>query len=167
MEEVASAFDSGTFNGTLETGLRAVMVLRKAYPKSMDIHRLTAMDYLLVRTSMLDGPPDLHPATPIMSPVTQVRRESVLNGLAMMMSRQLVSQEVTDSGIKYIAGDYCAFFVDSFQSVYLQQLIDRAEWLVGYFKDYSDLEFENLMKEMLDNWVAEFQDEIKKTGETE
>ena len=64
-----------TFNGPLEAGVRAVAVLGSAYPAGFDIQRLTAFDYLLVRTSVLNGPDDLHPSAPIQTPATEVRRD--------------------------------------------------------------------------------------------
>ncbi len=65
MDEVARDQFSLTFNGPLEAGVRAVAVLGFAFPRAYDIQRLTAFDYLLVRTHQLGGPDDLHPATPI------------------------------------------------------------------------------------------------------
>ncbi len=45
-----------TFNGPLEAGVRSVALLVAAYPAAYDIRQLTIFDYLLVRTSELDGP---------------------------------------------------------------------------------------------------------------
>ncbi|MBY5916505.1 threonine transporter [Rhizobium leguminosarum] len=150
---------ASAFNGPLETGVRAVFVLHAHFPRAVDLNRLTAMDYLVVRTSVLDGPADLHPPTPIMSPVTQVRRKSVQSAVALMMSRGLIEQVVDQSGILFQAGDNAEFFVTALQTPYLRQLYDRAEWLAGYFQNYSDGAFDDLMRNLLTNWVSEFQDE--------
>jgi hypothetical protein len=158
MEAVAPA-DIVTFNGPVETGMRAVVCLHASFPRELDIQRLTALDYLIVRTSLLDGPPDLHPATPIMTPVTQVRRKAVYAGLDLMMSRELVERVIKEQGIYFRAGDYSSFFVDSLVTIYSQQLLRRAEWISDYFKNYDDDAFESLMSSLLDDWVAEFQDE--------
>jgi hypothetical protein len=72
MDEVASHKHALTFNGQLEAGVRAVAILGAAFPCAFDLQRLTAMDYLLVRTRQLGGPDDLHPATPIQTPATEV-----------------------------------------------------------------------------------------------
>ena len=98
MEKVDS-LDRSPFNGALETGLRAVMALHASFPRELDIQRLTALDYLVVRTSLLDGPEDLHPSTPITTPVTQVRRKAVYAALDLLMSRELVERSITDHGI--------------------------------------------------------------------
>lgn len=147
------------FNGLLETGMRAVLVLHAHFPRSVDLNRLTAMDYLVVRTSVLNGPQDLHPPTPIMSPVTQVRRKSVQSAATLMMSRGLIEQTIDESGIFFLAGDNSEFFVNALQTPYMQQLYERALWLAAYFEDYNYERFDELMRTLLDNWVSEFQDE--------
>lgn len=153
------ATTASTFNGPLETGVRAVFVLHAQFPRAVDLNRLTAMDYLVVRTSVLDGPRDLHPATPIMSPVTQVRRKSVQSAVALMMSRGLIEHVVHESGILFQAGDNSEFFVNALQTPYLRQLYERAQWLAGYFEHHSDEDFDEIMRNLLTNWVSEFQDE--------
>jgi hypothetical protein len=148
----------------LETGMRADMNLHACFPKLMDIQRLTALDYLIVRTSVLDGPPDLHPATPILSPITQVRRKSVQSAVRLMISRELVQQIVTEHGIFYRAGESAKFFVDALQSSYSQQLVNRARWLAKYSNQLDDDEFDSQMNQLLEHWVSEFQDEANSTG---
>lgn len=158
METVSA---SGPFNGTLETGIRLVFILHAFYPTAVDINKLTYLDYLVVRTSLLDGgPPDLHPPTPIIPPVTQVRRKFVQAAVSLMMTRNLVEQVVEPGGIYYLAGDNSEFFVNAVQTSYLLQLSQCARWLADYFRDYSDEGFEALMGGLLKNWVAEFQDEM-------
>ncbi|MDF9304874.1 threonine transporter [Tritonibacter mobilis] len=147
------------FNGPVETGMRAVVCLHACFPNELDIQRLTALDYLIVRTSLLDGPPDLHPSTPIMTPVTQVRRKAVYAALDLMMSRELVERTITEQGIYYRAGEYSSFFVDALSTSYAQQMLSRARWIADYFAAYDDEAFESLMTDLLDDWVAEFQDE--------
>lgn len=147
------------FNGPLETGFRAVVCLHACFPNELDIQRLTALDYLVVRTSVLDGPHDLHPSTPIMTPVTQVRRKAVYAGLDLMMSRELVERTISEEGIFYRAGEYSSFFVEALTTSYAQQLLQRAKWIAEFFQGYDDSAFESLMSELLNDWVAEFQDE--------
>ena len=164
MEKIDRTPTPLTFNGALESGVRAVLALYACYPAGLDLQRITAMDYLMVRTSLLDGPSDLHPGTPVMTPVTQVRRKTVQDGLHLMMSRDLVSQSATSHGIYFTAGDNSALFVDCLQSFYLQQLKERAEWLTSYFQSYNDEDFDGLMRDLLTNWISEFQDESVSAG---
>ncbi|WP_412563277.1 ABC-three component system middle component 2 [Thalassobius sp. MITS945101] len=160
MEAVAPETNS-PFNGPVETGMRAVLCLHASFPKELDIQRLTALDYLLVRTSLLGGPPDIHPSTPIMTPVTQVRRKAVSESLDLMMSRELVERSITEKGIFYRAGEYSSFFVDALCTSYSEQLRYRANWIADYFATYSDDAFEDHMRSLLSDWVSEFQDETK------
>jgi len=147
-----------TFNGPLEAGIRAVAILGSAYPNSFDIQRLTAYDYLLVRTSVLDGPEDLHPSAPIQTPATEVRRKTVQDALHMMMTRDLIERDVSEAGISYRAGDAAAMFLESLTTPYICALKERAEWLTNRLFDYDEAAFDVMMREFFDLWVVEFQD---------
>jgi ABC-3C biological conflict system middle component len=158
MDEVATSRRSITFNGPLEAGVRVVTVLGAAYPRTFDLHHLTALDYLLVRTKELDGPESIHPPTPIRSPNAEVRRRVVQQGLVLMMSRDLVARQATSLGIQYLAGESTAAFLDSLRSPYLMELKLRANWLVDYFKDQSEEAFAQTIRRFFDDWVVEFQE---------
>lgn len=147
-----------TFNGPLEAGIRAVAVLGSAYPASFDIQRLTAYDYLLVRTSVLDGPEDLHPSAPIQTPATEVRRKVVQDALHMMMTRDLIERDVGEKGITYRAGDAAAMFLESLTTPYICALKERAQWLTSRLSDYDEDAFDVMMREFFDQWMVEFQD---------
>lgn len=149
---------SMTFNGLLETGVRIVMLLNSSFPKNYDLQRLTALDYLLIHTSLLGGPKDSHPKTPIKTPLTQVRRETIQHAINLMISRNLILQNVLPDGIYYSAGDSSTFFVESFQSSYLKDLNMRAKWLHGFFKNFTEREFETKVNTILEDWIAEFQE---------
>ncbi len=157
MDKVAGRDTILTFNGPLEAGVRAVAVLGAAFPRCFDIQRLTAFDYLLVRTSKLGGPEDLHPATPIQTPATEVRRKVVQDALHLMMTRDLITRLIQDDGIRYCAGEAAAMFLDSLRTPYLEGLKDRAEWLVHHLANYTDEEFDGLMHQFFNTWVMEFQ----------
>ena len=149
---------SATFNGPLETGVRLVIILNSSFPKNYDIQRLTALDYLLVHTSILGGPNDLHPQTPIKTPLTQVRRKIIQNAVSLLISRNIISQNISPQGIYYSAGESSDFFVNSFRTSYLKGLDERAKWLNQYFKNFTDREFETKMNTILEDWITEFQE---------
>lgn len=125
-----------------------VAVLGAAFPRCFDIQRLTAFDYLLVRTRQLGGPEDLHPPTP---------RRVVQDALHLMMTRDLVVRSIQDDGIRFSAGEGTAMFLDSLRTPYLRGLKDRAAWLVHHLAKYTDGEFDDLMRRFFDTWVIEFQ----------
>jgi hypothetical protein len=165
MDEIEPSGRQVTFNGPLEAGIRAVALLGAAYPKAFDLQRLTALDYLLVRTDDLDGGPEsLHPPTPLRSPDAEVRRRIVHQGLVLMMSRDLVEQEPQEAGLMYVAGENAAAFLDALQSSYLLKLKDRANWLIGHFNDYTDAEFKAIIRQYFDDWMIEFQEFERSIG---
>jgi len=149
---------SMTFNGPLEAGLRAVAVLGTDYPNTYDLERLTAYDYLLVRTSGLGGPDDLHPNTPIQTPATQVRRKIVQDAIHMMMSRDLIERKIGAFGIEYCAGESASLFLDSLKTPYISELKMRAAWLTKHFANFDKDQFDVVMREMFDHWMMEFQE---------
>jgi hypothetical protein len=146
-----------TFNGPLEAGIRAISILGAAYPRTYDLQRLVAFDYLLVHTGEIDGPDNLHPPTPLHSAELLVRRKLVEQSLLLMMTRALVEREITAEGIKYGAGENAATFLSSVSTSYLLALKDRAAWLVGTLGDLTDEQFQSGMRRFFDKWVAEFQ----------
>lgn len=164
MEEVGAVVHRLTFNGPLEAGVRAVAVLGSAFPMSYDIERLTAYDYLLVRTEQLGGPNDLHPQSLIETPVTQVRRKVVQTALSLMATRNLVVRVVESDGLRYRAGEAAALFLESLRSPYLTELKVRAHWLVDHLKSYNDTSFQGAMRQSFDRWVVEFQNVERSLG---
>ncbi len=144
--------------------MRAVSILGAAYPRTYDLQRIVALDYLLVHTGDVDGPANLHPPTPMHSAELLVRRKLVEQSLLLMMTRDLVVREVTSDGIKYGAGENASTFLTSVSSSYLQALKDRAIWLVNVFGDLSDDAFKGIMHRFFDKWVEEFQEIEKSWG---
>lgn len=153
-----------TFNGPLEAGIRAISILGAAYPKTFDLHRLVALDYLLVHTGDINGPANLHPPTPTHSAELLVRRKLVEQSLHLMMTRDLVAREVTPDGIKYGAGENAATFLSSVSSSYLVAMKDRAAWLVEALGGLSDEQFKGVMRRFFDKWVEEFQQVERSLG---
>src|SRR3984893_7458792 len=130
MEKIEPNAKPATFNGSLEAGLRAGAILGAAFPRSYDLQRLIAFDYLLVHTGDIDGPSSLHPPAPLQSAELLVRRNLVQQALLLMMTRELVAREFGPEGIRYRAGENAAPFLSSLESDYLKALKDRAAWLV-------------------------------------
>ncbi|MFS8184497.1 ABC-three component system middle component 2 [Pseudovibrio denitrificans] len=151
--------NSLTFNSPFEAGVRAVALLGSAYPEGYDIQRLVAFDYLLVRTSILDGPTDLHPPAPIQPPATEVRRKIVQDALHLMMTRDLVQRDITEEGFTYRAGETAAMFLEALSTPYISALKERAQWLTAQFSEWDEVTFDQFMRELLDKWIVEFQDE--------
>jgi hypothetical protein len=52
---MTDAVQQNLFNGALETGVRSVVILETAYPRTFDLTQLTWLDHLVVHTEDLDG----------------------------------------------------------------------------------------------------------------
>lgn len=148
-----------TFNGSLETGIRATAFLTAAYPRTLDLQRLVAFDYLVSRTGQFrNAPKDLHPPTPISSPPTEVRRGIVQDALKLMLSRNLVEQLPTVNGIEYLAGEAAEFLMSSLDTPYTTRLRRRATWLVEEFGDLDTDRFDLMMRSLFERWAEEFEE---------
>jgi hypothetical protein len=145
-----------TFNGPLEAGIRAVWILAAAYPRTYDLQRLIALDYLLVHTAEIGGPDNLHPPTPMHSAELLVRRELVQQALLLMMTRHLVERQVAPDGIKYVAGENATTFLSSVTSSYHLRLKDRASWLINAIGSHTDDQLRAMMRRFFDKWAEEF-----------
>lgn len=157
MEEVIAPKRKGLpFNSPLETGIRSVGILAALYPKSFDLQRMVAFDYLVVHTADVGGPSSLHPDLPLRSAELLVRRELVERGLHLMMTRKLVDRAAESSGIVYRAGEMAEVFLSTLTSEYMNLLQLRAQWIAEVFGDMGDEEFRVLMRENFDKWVEQF-----------
>lgn len=147
------------FNGPLETGVRATAILTAAYPRSFDLQRLVAFDYLISRTGQFEnGPNDLHPPTPIKAPPTEVRRRIVQDALNLMLSRKLVEQQPTARGIEYVAGEAAEFLMSALRTPYADSLRERAAWLVEEFGEVDAERFDAMMRSLFERWAEEFEE---------
>jgi hypothetical protein len=146
-----------TFNSPIETGMRALILLATAYPVQFDLQRLLEYDYMMVHTGDVDGPPSIHPALPLRSGELLVRRQLIERGLMLMISRGLVSRHATEDGFMYQAEDDAGPFLDSLNAEYLNDLKNRAEWVVDRFRDMSDQEIRFMLTRVYDQWSREFQ----------
>lgn len=145
------------FNTPLECGLRSAVLLLAAYPRACDVQRMVQYDYLIVHSGDVDGgPQSIHPATPHRSGELLVRRSLVEAGLEFMTYRKVIERTYTGLGIVYVAGEYAVMFLDALTSVYVQQLRERAGWVVETFQEMPDEELDRYMKERWSQWGAEF-----------
>jgi hypothetical protein len=152
------------FNGALETGVRAAVVLDALYPRSFDLAHLTWFDHLVVHTADIGGPPSLHPDIPQRTGELLVRRRLVEDGLNLMRRLHLVDMQITERGILYLAFEEASAFVDSLRSKYGRELKDRAEWLAKYLGHASEGAIAELIAQRIGRWTVEFQGEAGPQG---
>jgi hypothetical protein len=152
--------DVPLFNSSLETGLRAVVVLDAAFPRSFDLSQLTWLDHLVVHTADIGGPDSLHPDIPQRTGELLVRRRLVEDGLNLMRRLHLVDTDTTADGIVYSARAEASAFVESLRSSYSRELRERAEWLARYVDEMSRNDLAKLISDRIGRWAVEFQGEV-------
>ncbi|WP_456386880.1 ABC-three component system middle component 2 [Desulfolithobacter sp.] len=146
------------FNGPVESGLRAAVLLYAIHPEFASLQRLVVFDYLLIHSDDIPGgPAGLHPKTPYRSGELLVRRDTLRRGMLLYMSRGLISNHYRESGIEYSATERTGAFLDALASEYTRALCERAEWVAERFGSNSDQDLDMLVKEHLGEWGAEFE----------
>lgn len=144
------------FNSSLETGVRALVVLVASYPKSLDLQRLVEFDYLVVHSGDVDGPESLHPPLPMRAGELLIRRDIIESGILLMMSRGFVNRVSTNTGIEYVATDTAMPFVSNLVSPYMKSLQDRANWVVARFGTMTDDSLKAITAHFFDKWTTQF-----------
>jgi hypothetical protein len=145
------------FNGPIEIGLRALVILTEAFPAAYSLERLVISDYLVVHSDDADGPQGLHPKTPRRSGELLVRRKSLQRGLLLYQSRRLIERRYEPDGIMFAATEASAAFIDILESQYVSELRSRTKWLISRFQGLADKELDDFVKERLGNWGSEFE----------
>lgn len=145
------------FNGPVEIGMRAAMLLANAYPERLDLNRLVILDYIVVHSGDIpDGPPSLHPPTPLRAGEVSVRRGLLENGLHLLAMKGLVARHLDESGITYSAHSGITALLDALSSRYARAVRDRAEWAVQRLNRLTDSQVRELFEESIGRWKTEF-----------
>ena len=148
------------YNSQLETGTRAMVILDAAYPRALDLARLTWFDHLVVHAEDIGGPASLHPALPERVGELLVRRRLVEDSITMMRRLHLI-EVVHDEqkGIAYRAGDDAPGMVRLLRTKYATALKDRAKWLINELGDLDEAQFTKRIADQIGRWAVEFQGE--------
>lgn len=152
------ARSASAFNSTLETGIRALVVLDAFYPRGCDLWELTWLDHLVVHTADLadDAPESLHPALPNRVGEIVVRRPLIERSLRLMQRVHLVDVLECPDGIEFSASDESRRYLDLLQAPYMLELKRRAEWLAERLHGFKSDDLRALMEERTGRWTAEF-----------
>jgi hypothetical protein len=151
---------SHPFNSTLETGMRALVLLEAFYPRQCDLIELTWLDHLVVHTADLDGedvPESLHPDLPNRAGELFVRRRLLEHSLKLMQKVHLIDIVNTEAGICFVASEDAPSFLDLLQSTYTVELKQRANWMARRFARMATEEIKALIEAKIGRWTAEFQ----------
>lgn len=161
------AWRTHPFNSTLETGIRALVVLEAFYPRRCDLLEMTWLDHLVVHTGDLDGhdvPESLHPDLPNRAGELLVRRQLVERSLRLMQQVHLVEVFETEGGIAFGASEDAPSYLDLLQAPYSLALKERAKWMADRFAGIETAEMRALIEGRIGRWTAEFQVEQMSAG---
>lgn len=159
--------DKHPFNSTLETGIRALVVLEAFYPRRCDLMEMTWFDHLIVHTGDIDGqdvPESLHPDLPNRTGELLVRRQLVEKSLRMMQQMHLVEVFETEGGIEFCAGEEAPSYVELLQAPYSRALKDRARWMADRFSQQASVEIRQLIEGRIGRWTTEFTTDTTSSG---
>lgn len=148
------------FNSTLETGIRALVLLEAFHPRPCDLLELTWLDHLVVHTGDLgdpEAPESLHPDLPNRAGELLVRRQLVEKSLHLMQQVHLIEVFETEEGICFGAGEDAPSCLDLLQTPYSLALKERARWIARYFAGVKMEEIRALVESRIGRWTADFQ----------
>lgn len=143
-------------NSPLELGLRALVVLTAAFPRSLDLDRLVLMDYCLLHSADLDGPSSVLPAVPSRSGELGIKRTVLDHGVQLMTRAGMVDLVTTAEGMTYRASEEATPFLRLLDAPFLVSLGEVATWAVGEFGDLSTDQVRDQLRTVSESWVAEF-----------
>jgi hypothetical protein len=160
MEKVTEGSRPHPFNSSLETGIRALVVLEAFHPRQCDLIELTWFDHLVVHTGDIEGedvPGSLHPDLPNRAGELLVRRRLVEDSLLLMQRVHLVDVVDGEDGISFTASEDAPSFLALLKAPYTVELKKRAAWIAERFASLSKGAIRDLVNDKIGRWTAEFQ----------
>lgn len=145
------------FNSPFELGVRMVYLLNSLQPAGADLQKLVLLDYAIVYSDDLGGPPSLHTPVPYRGSEYLSRRDLIAQSLYLMSTRGLVAVAMDETGITYFAGDTARSMVGALTSPYLRELEDRCRWAAAAFASLSSKDMTERFAQQGRLWGAEFE----------
>ncbi|MDQ0390229.1 ABC-three component system middle component 2 [Labrys monachus] len=150
--------DPRLFNGSVETGVRALLILEACHPKTLDLDTMSLFDYFVVHTEDIGGPPSLHPAIGSRVGEYHVRRRVIQDGLRLMRRASLVDVVEAKDGLRFAASEDAPAFVRLMGTEYNVDLFARSKWLAEQWREAGD-EFLSHLRGNIERWSLEFREE--------
>lgn len=149
------------FNNSVESGLRILIILNEAFPKSFDLQNLVYLDYLTVHSADIDKTTEsLHPAVPYRSGEIMVRSTIIEKGLNLFITKDLIEKQYNFNGIEYKATENAMPFLESLEEMYSINLQEKACWAISRFSENTKQELKNIITPKLSEVDDEFNIEI-------
>lgn len=143
-------------NSPLELGVRALIILTAAFPRSLDLDRLVLMDYCLLHSADLGGPTSVLPAVPTRSGELGIKRSVLEHGVQVMSRAGMVDLVTTANGVTYRASEEAAPFLRLVDSPLVESLRSVADWAVAAFGEVPSEDIRTRLRSISDRWTEEF-----------
>jgi len=143
-----------TLNSPFEAGIRAVVLLRAAWPSLLNLDRLTLFDHALTHGEDLNVGISISPKIPVRVSGLAARRNNLRAGLALFARTGLVDVLDGDQGISYRAGEGAASFVDLLETSHASSLKAQANRVVEQLGGMSDEGVASAIAELVGSEVA-------------
>ena len=147
------------FNTPLEAGVRAVVILEAFAPEAFDVATLSLLDYYVVHTADVGGPPSIHPELDARVGEYFVRRSLVEAGALLMTRADLLERVVDKDGISYRSRQNAAAMIDMMASGYNRRLHEAALWLSSQAEKSSPAEFLEVLRRGVEGHLHEISGE--------
>lgn len=157
MGQVKKSRPLAAFNSPFELGVRMVYLLNSLQPAGADLQKLVLLDYAIVYSDDLGGPPSLHTPVPYRGSEYLSRRDLIAQGLYLMSTRGLVAVAMDETGITYFAGESARGMVGALTSPYLRELEGRCRWAAKKFATLSSHDINEQFAQQGHLWGAEFE----------
>lgn len=157
MGQIKKSKPLAAFNSPFELGVRMVYLLNSLQPSGADLQKLVLLDYAIVYSDDLGGPPSLHTPVPYRGSEFLSRRDLIAQGLYLMSTRGLVAVAMDETGITYFASDISRAMVGALTSAYLRELDGRCRWAASTFATLSSQDMTEQFSQQGHLWGAEFE----------
>nr|WP_168516610.1 ABC-three component system middle component 2 [Streptomyces sp. S1D4-11]QIZ01252.1 threonine transporter [Streptomyces sp. S1D4-11] len=117
-------------NSPLEVGVRALVLLAASFPRPMDLAQLVYLDYAMLHSGEMDGPPSVHPS--LIPGELAMKRQLLEQGLVVLMRAGLADVQADDGGLMYRASEEGPGFLDLLEAPYVIALRERAQWALAF-----------------------------------
>ena len=148
------------FNTPLEAGVRAVVILEAFAPEAFDVTTLSLLDYYVVHTADVGGPPSIHPELDARVGEYFVRRSLVEAGALLMTRAELLERVADDSGISYRSRENAAAMIDMMASGYNRRLHEAAVWLSNQAERRNREKFFEVLRRGVDGHLHEISSQL-------
>ncbi|MEU9601737.1 ABC-three component system middle component 2 [Streptomyces sp. NPDC048109] len=146
-------------NSPLEVGVRALVLLAASFPRPLDLAQLVYLDYAMLHSGEMDGPPSVHPSLPASPGELAMKRQLLEQGLVVLMRAGLADVQTNEGGLMYRASEEGPGFLDLLEAPYLAALRERAQWALA-FHNRMPTDGRAAMDDITQRWMDAFESRL-------